>query len=104
MKTLFILFFAFTTTIIAVKNQDKVTVKATFDEFDEEIYYFTNVNEEEGSYNFDKIDAVASKKYDLKDVKFKGKIFEVTYISETELDENDDEYSTFTILDLKLIE
>ena len=104
MKTLFILFFAFTTTIIAVKNQDKEIVKAIFNEFEDDVYYFTNVNEEEGTYNFDKIDGIASKKYDLKDVKYKGKTFEVTYITETDLDENDDEFSTFTILDLKLIQ
>ena len=102
MKTLFITLFALISFVGLETNQEKITVKATFDEYDDETYYFTDENE--GSYEFQKVDVVASKKFDLKDVQFKGKKFEATYMIETDLDENDDEYTIFVILDLTLIE
>jgi hypothetical protein len=100
MKTLFITLFAFISLNGLQTNQDKITVNATFDGYEDETYYFTD--EEDGVYEFQKIDSVASSKYDLQNAKFKGEKFEVTYTIETDLDENDDEYSLYTILDLKL--
>ncbi len=100
MKTLYILFVAFVSIMAVEKNQDKITVTATYDGYEEETYHFTDIDEI--SYEFQKVDSVASKKFDLQDAQYKGKKFDVTYILETDLDENDDEYSMYTILDLKL--
>lgn len=102
MKTLFIAFLAFVSIIAVEKDQDKMIVNATFDGYEEATYYFSGTDEI--SYEFQKVDSVASTKYNLQDVQYKGKKFEVTYALETDLDENDDEYSIYTILDLKLIE
>jgi len=101
MKTLFISLLAIISFVGLETNQDEITIKATFDGYEEETFYFTE--EEESSYEFQKIDPVASNKYNLQDDKFKGKKFEVTYMTETDLDENDDEYTIYTILDLKLV-
>jgi len=102
MKILFITLFVVLSYSGIQTDQEKITVKAIFDGYEDETYYFTNVKEE-GSYEFQKIDSVANKKFNLQDVNFKGKTFEVTYTTETDLDENDDEYTLFMILDLKLI-
>lgn len=101
MKALFITLLALISLVGLETNQDKITMKATFDGYEDETFYFTD--EEESSYEFQKIDPVAIKKYDLNDDKFKGKKFEVTYTIETDLDENDDEYTIYTILDLKQV-
>lgn len=101
MKTLFISLLAIISLVGLETNQDQITIKATFDEYEDETFYFTY--EEETSYEFQEIDPVASNKYDLKDDKFKGKKFEVTYSVKTDLDENDDEYTIYTILDLKQV-
>ncbi|MCK0130402.1 hypothetical protein MWU59_02710 [Flavobacteriaceae bacterium F08102] len=82
--------------------QDIIKVKATFDEYDEGIYSFTD--EDERSYLFQRIDSVASKKYDLTDIKYVDKKFKVSYRMETESDENDETYEIYAIMDLKLIE
>lgn len=103
MKTLFIAVFVLMSFIGLEVNQEKITVKAIFDQYEDETYYFTDENEENGSYEFQKVDEVASGKFDLKDEKYKGKKFEVTYVTETDLDENDDEFTIFIILDLTLI-
>lgn len=99
MKTIFITLLAFISIVGLGINQDKITIKATFDGYEDEVFYFTD--EDENSYEFQKIDPTASNKYDLKDEKFNGKIFEVIYTIETDLDENDDENTIFTIFDLK---
>ena len=101
MKTLIIALFTFISFVGLEINQEKITVQATFDEYEDETYYFSD--EKEGAFEFQKVDEVASKKFDLKDEKFKGKKFKVTYTTETDLDENDDEFTLFIILDLELI-
>jgi len=102
MKTLAIILVTFTTLLGIEKVQDKITIKATFDGYQDEIYFFSDADE--GAYEFQSIDSVASKKYDLSDEKFKGKVFEVTYSTEFDIDDNDEEYTLYTILDLKLIQ
>ncbi len=103
MKALFITLLTFISFVSIEANQDKTTITAIFDGYENDVYYFSADGEEE-FYEFQQINSVASKKYDLKDAKFKGKNFEVTYTTETELDEDDEEYTLFTIVDLKLNE
>ena len=102
MKTLFVDLIAIISQVNLEKHQDTMTVKATFDGYEDGTYYFTD--EEGGTYEFQKIVAEASKKFNLTDEKFNEKVFNVTYKMETELDENEEEYAIYTIVDLKLIE
>tara|TARA_R110002073_G_scaffold279026_1_gene442798 strand:- start:27370 stop:27678 length:309 start_codon:yes stop_codon:yes gene_type:complete len=102
MKTLFVVLIAIISQINLEKNQDTMTVKATFDGYEDGTYYFTD--EEGATYEFQKIVAEASKKFNLTDEKFNEKVFNVTYKMDTELDENEEEYAIYTITDLKLIE
>ena len=81
-------------------NQD-LTIEATFDGYEEEVYYFT-VNDEE-SYEFQDIEESILKKYDLKSDKFIGENFKITYKIVSEIDEFEDEYSTYIITNLELI-
>lgn len=101
MKTLLILLLTLTSIITVDTFQDERTIKATFDWYDDGTYYFTDAEEE--SYEFQKIDSIASKKYNLMDDKFNGKKFEVKYVIESDLDADDEEYTFYSILDLKLI-
>ncbi|WP_438425773.1 hypothetical protein [Aquimarina macrocephali] len=84
-------------------------IQGTFDGFDGESYSF-NYKDEEGEddvFFFTKIVPEVLKTYDLKGNKFEGKAFEITFISETEteIDEDGDEqeYTRRTIIGLKPI-
>ena len=84
------------------KKQGTATVKATFDGYTEGIYSFSE--DDELLYEFQKIEDDASTKYDLTDDQYIGKIFNVTYTIETEVDDDDEEYLVYIIVDLKLVE
>ena len=45
-----------------------------------------------------------NKKYNLKDSSYIGKSFEVTYKMELKMDDNNEEYESFTIIKLTIIE
>jgi len=102
MKIKFILITLLITTVSFGILQDIIKVKATFDEYDDGIFSFSD--EEEGGYAFQRIDSVATSKYDLTDTKYVGKTFMVSYRIETEIDEDDETYEIYAIMDLKLIE
>lgn len=102
MKTLIIAFFALSLMSGKVAVQDTDTIKAVFNGYEEEIYYFSGEND--NSYEFQRIEEVAMNQYDLTDTKYKGETFEVSYKIETETDDDDEEYSIYVIVNLKLIE
>ena len=102
MKTLIVLF-----TIVSLafsKNtQETIKMNASFDGFEEGFYYFTD-QEDDNNFYFETINKEAAEKYDLKGNQFIGKSFEVTYKIDSKIDENDEEYESFTIVKLNLIE
>lgn len=84
-------------------SQDTTTITATFDYHDEGMYYFTENGEDEETYTFVKAEASVLKAYDLTDEKYEGKTFKVTYKTETEEDEFEEEYEVLVITKLELV-
>ncbi len=80
--------------IVEENLQGPETITGTFDGFEGDHYSFnyTNEEDEEDSILFDKITPEVLKMYNLKDKKYIGKTFEITFISEsqTEVDEDGD--------------
>ena len=80
-------------------NQDK-TIEATYDGYEEGVYYFTDMNDE--TIEFQNVEKNVLEKFDLMSKKLENRTFEVIYKEVTEEDEDDEEYTTYTITDLKL--
>lgn len=102
MKTIFILLFTIGLLTTTEKIQETETMKATFTEFADGIYYFTDSNDYVNEFEYIKKDILA--KYDLLTDEFKGKLFIITYETDAEEDEQGDEIVTSTIIDLELAE
>ena len=102
MKKLMILLFTIASFAFVNQQEEKLTLKATFDGFEEGIYYFTD--EEDNSFYFETISKEAIAKYNLLKEEFIGESFEITYKIETKTDEYDEEYEAYAIVKLKLIE
>ena len=99
MKTLLITFIMFANTLSGKVFQDTVRVSGTYDRHEDGIYYFTGDNGE--ILEFHDISEEASEAFDLMDEALVGKLFSITFSSET--GENDDmEYNT--IISLKILE
>ncbi|WP_378179799.1 hypothetical protein [Aquimarina sp. SS2-1] len=73
-------------------TQESETIEAVFDGYEEEIYSFNFTNEDGDSDSifFNKITPEALSLYNLKDKKFIGKTFEITFSEETETEIDDD--------------
>ncbi|OGS74679.1 MAG: hypothetical protein A3F91_13150 [Flavobacteria bacterium RIFCSPLOWO2_12_FULL_35_11] len=84
------------------KNQENLTIKATYDGYEEGFYYFTDENDY--SFFFEGVEATASEKYDLTDKRFIGKTFDITYKVETTKGEYGEEYYASIIVDLVMEE
>jgi len=102
MKTLFVLLFALTSMATSENIQETETTKTTFTEYADGIYYFTDADDY--SIEFEHIKKEVLAKYDLSTDAFKGKLFVITYETDTETDEEGDDISTAIIVDLKLVE
>ena len=100
MKTISIVFAALAVFIMAFVSQEEFVVEANYIGSEEGVYTFVDDNELE--YEFSDIDAKASRKYDLDSEKYVGRRFEITYWVDTEVDENDEEYEVYMIVDLDL--
>jgi hypothetical protein len=85
------------TTVVA---QEKV--KATFNEHLDGIYYFTD--KDGYAMEFAQIQEDVLVQFDLLGEAFKGKVFMITYTTDTEEDEEGDEISINIIVGLKLAE
>jgi hypothetical protein len=101
MKAMIIIF---TLMAISIKAPSalELTIEATYVSSEEGIYTF--VDEDEKEYEFSDIDAEAYKKFNLDSNEFVGKRFKITYELDTEIDENDEEYAIYIIIDLDLID
>lgn len=100
MKT--ILTAVFTLILTAVTAQEQETIKATFDSFEEGVYYFTDG--EGFSNEFDEIDEKVLTTLDLRDSKYLGKVFMVTFVTETETDNEGEDIMVSKITGIKLVE
>lgn len=102
MKKIMILLFTIASFAFVNQQKEELTIKATFDGFEEGIYYFTD--EEDESFYFETISKEALAKYNLLKEEFIGESFEVTYKIDTKKDEYNEEYESYVIVKLKLIE
>ncbi len=100
MKTLITLFTLLS--LVYVKDQETLGIKATFDGHEEGFYYFTDTND--NSFFFEGVEAAASEKYSLTKKKYIGKTFDITYKVETTKGEYGEEYYASIIVDLVLSE
>ncbi|MHB1146633.1 MAG: hypothetical protein ACYC01_03450 [Lutibacter sp.] len=100
MKTLITLFTL--VSLVFAKNQETLTIKATYDGYEEGFYYFTDYND--NSFYFEGVDAAAKEKFDLTKKSFIGKKFNITYKVETTKGEYGEEYYASIIVDLVLEE
>ncbi|NJB71895.1 hypothetical protein GGR42_002357 [Saonia flava] len=102
MKTLFISLFLMVSINNIKISQESETMTATFDGFEEGIYYFTDKDGYANEFSSISDEAMAS--YDLTQDTYKGKSFLITYIEIEELDEFDEEITINSITALKLLE
>ncbi|MDC6362919.1 MULTISPECIES: hypothetical protein [Flavobacteriaceae] len=101
MKTIFFMFLSLTALMGKPTIQDSV-VEATFNGYVDEMYEFTDADG--STYGFAEIEASAAQKYDLDSTDLVGKLFRVTYKMDTAVDEEDEEYDIYVIVDLKVLE
>lgn len=102
MKTLFVFLFAFASMTTTEVAQETETIKATFNEYSEGSYYFTD--SDDFSMEFEHIEKGVLSQFDLAGEEFKGKLFQITYQADTEEDEDGDSIAVNTITGLKLVE
>lgn len=98
MKTLFFTLFTGITLFLNVETE---TITATFTGYSEDTYYFED--SDELVHSFETLNEAVAKQYDLTTDAYKGKVFKVTYTMTTEVNEDDEEYDSFTIIALELI-
>ena len=100
MKILSILLFTVIMMSNTVESNYTEVIGATYDGYEDEIYYFSD---DEDTYEFKNIDAKILKMYDLTSEKYNGQDFNITYkIEKKTYDE--EVYEIWTISKLELIE
>lgn len=99
MKTLFVALFMLTTGFTTIAAQDTTDLVATFDFYEDNTYYF--VDKEGYTITFTQI--ADDVDYDLTSEDFVGKVFTISYYSDTEIDALDEEIAVNTITALKLL-
>ncbi|WP_111684552.1 hypothetical protein [Winogradskyella tangerina] len=103
MKIFSIVILALVTIVSSDFKQETKLLTATYDGFEDGIFYFTDSVDEDETYEFEKIEDGVLKTFDLKDKKFEGKTFNISYTIETKTDETEDEYEIWTIVKLELV-
>ncbi len=88
--------------VFFIAAYQNTTVEATYDGYEDGVYYFTDNNDE--TLEFQEVEKDVLKTYDLMSKKFENKNFSVTYKTVEEEDEEGDSYTTYVITALKLIE
>ncbi|WP_010519634.1 hypothetical protein [Croceivirga radicis] len=82
-------------------TQDE-TVVGTYLGFENDMYVF--VDNEENYYEFSSALPAVTDKMDLMAEEVKGKLYQVTYKVETDIDELDEEFDDYIITSLKLLQ
>lgn len=101
MKTLFVLLVALSS-MTTLMSQETETVKATFNEYADGIYHFTDKDSYSMEFEYVEQDVLAQ--FDLSGEAFKGKLFIVTYQADSEEDQDGEAILVNTIIGLKLAE
>lgn len=101
MKTLLV-FFVMLTSMTTMMSQEIDTVKATFNEYADGTYHFTD--KDSYSMEFEYVEESVLAQFNLAGEEFKGKLFIVTFQSDTEEDQDGEEILVNTIIGLKLAE
>lgn len=101
MKTL-LTFFTIISLVFGKTDQEVFTMTAVFDGYEDETYFFTDSDDE--TYYIQEVSAEVTKQFDLKDIKYNGKTFNVTYETQKRFDENNEPYEVFVITKLTLVE
>lgn len=99
MKTLMI---ALSLLLTDVYLQEVERTMATFDGFDDGTFFF--IDEDGYNLEFDQIEEKLLKKFSLTTDRHKGKRFEISYTTETDFDDEDEEISVSKIVDLKMMD
>ena len=99
---LFVFLFLIASSIHGPLLQESEKMTATFNGIEDGIYSFTDADG--FSNEFQNITQEALNSFDLSDDKYKGQLFTITYFSETDIDELDEEILVTTITALKLIQ
>lgn len=81
-----------------IKNTE--TLKATYDGYEEGIFYFSD---DDDTYEFKSADPKVLKAYDLMSEKYEGQDFNITYEIQKKTDEDEEEYEEWVITKLELI-
>lgn len=102
MKTLFISLVLIFSSFNVPTIQESEQVTATYVGMEDDVYYFTDTDG--FSMEFHNINQEALDSFDLSDDTFKGTVFTITYISEPEIDELDEEIMVNTIIELKMMQ
>jgi len=103
MKTLIVVFISLVAFASPAQQQDSITVEATFVQGQEGTYYFSFEDREPMEFKFQGATAVA--KYNLDSGAYEGKLFRITYTTQTVVDDEEgEEYDQFVITDLELKE
>lgn len=102
MKTFFISLFLIASTISTMVSQETEKMKGTFNGYEDGIFSFTDTDGY--SIEFHHISDVAKATIDLSQEKFKGKLFQITFIGETEMDDQNEEITVNRITALKVVE
>lgn len=97
MKTIFLCFFMLFSTANQ-KVQETETVVATFNGYEDGVFFFTDDNGY--SIEFQNLSPEARQQFDLTDDGLIGFLFEVTFNRDTELDEMEDEVVVNNIVGL----
>ena len=103
MKALLSIIFLFVLTVQSLQNsQETETLEATFSEYVDDTYYFND--EDDNLHEFQQIEESVLDIYNLKEDLYKGESFVITYKTDTEQDEEGDDFFVNIITELKLKE
>ena len=90
------------TSLTTMMSQETETVKATFNEYADGIYHFTD--KDDYSMEFEYVEQGVLAQFNLSGEQFKGKLFIVTFQADIEEDQDGEEIAVNTIVSLKLAE
>ena len=102
MKAILIPIFFVITTNTNFTGQETESMAGTFNGYEDSIFNFTDTDGY--SMEFNHISDEAKDMVDLTDDKYIGKLFQVTFTSESEIDDQDEEMTVNTITAIKMLE
>jgi hypothetical protein len=102
MKTLLVSIFLVVASFTNLIGQETETMTGTFNGYEDGVFNFTDTDGY--SMEFNHISNEAKAMIDLTQDQYIGKLFQVTFTSETEVDDEDEEMTSNTIVGIKVIE